>query len=146
MPKIAEIEDTPNQNAVKFMLKEPLTWGISHSYDNAEEAKSDTLASALFNIEHVTNVFYVDSCLTITQDGEAHWPQLARLIAVPLREAPAADASSEALVAAAAVAIAGLSVHLQGACGSCPSSTSSTLISMTSLLRTIEPDIEVLSV
>ncbi len=26
MPKIAEIEDTPNPNAVKFIHKEPLTW------------------------------------------------------------------------------------------------------------------------
>ena len=186
MPKIADIEPTPNPNAVKFILREPLSWGIAHSYENAQQAQDDPLASALFAIDHVTNVFYVDSCLTVTQDGEAHWPQLARLIAVPLREAPAADESSEALVAAAAVVIAGLSpedqarfdkinamldekirpylrsdggdlhvigfsgnflsVHLQGACGSCPSSTSATLISITNLLRTIEPDIEVLSV
>ena len=27
MPKIAEIEPTPNPNAMKFILKEPLTWG-----------------------------------------------------------------------------------------------------------------------
>ncbi len=26
MPKIADIEDTPNPNAKKFILKEPLTW------------------------------------------------------------------------------------------------------------------------
>ena len=32
MPKIAEIEPTPNPNAMKFVLKEPLTWGISRSY------------------------------------------------------------------------------------------------------------------
>jgi hypothetical protein len=88
MPKIAEIDDTPNPNAVKFTLHEPLTWGVSHSYENAEQASGDALASALFAIEHVTNVFYVDRWLTVTQDGEADWPELVRLIAVPLRAAP----------------------------------------------------------
>ena len=38
MPKIAEIEPTPNPNAMKFVLKEPLTWGISRSYENAAQA------------------------------------------------------------------------------------------------------------
>jgi hypothetical protein len=46
MPKIAEIEGTPNPNALKFVLKEPLTWGIKRSYDNPEEAKDDPLAAA----------------------------------------------------------------------------------------------------
>ena len=45
MPKIAEIEGTPNPNAMKFILKEPLSWGITRSYDNAEAAKGDALAS-----------------------------------------------------------------------------------------------------
>ena len=40
MLKIAEIESTPNPNAMKFILKEPLTWGITRSYDNAEQANS----------------------------------------------------------------------------------------------------------
>ena len=68
MPKIVDIEDTPNPNAVKFTLVEPLTWGVSHSYENADQAKDDELASALFNIAHVSNVFYVDKWLTVTQD------------------------------------------------------------------------------
>src|SRR5438309_9739603 len=60
MPKISEIEPTPNPNAMKFILKEPLTWGITRSYDNAALAADDPLAAALFDVEHVTNVFYVD--------------------------------------------------------------------------------------
>lgn len=183
MPKIADIETTPNPNAVKFVLKEPLTWGIARSYDNAEEAREDPLASALFDIAHVTNVFYVDRWLTVTQDGEADWAELTREVAVPIRAAPAADKHSEAAVAAAATTIADLSpadqqrlnainelldaqirpylqsdggdlfvvgldgnklsVHYQGACGTCPSSISGTLIGITNLVRTIEPDIEV---
>ena len=79
MPKIAEIEGTPNRNALKFILKEPLTWGVTRSYDNAEQAKDDPLAAALFDIDHVTNVFYVDRLITITQDGGADWQESGRL-------------------------------------------------------------------
>ncbi len=74
MPKIAEIEFTPNPNARKFILREPLTFGVSRSFENAEEARGDALAEALFAIPHVTNVFYVDYWITVTQDGKAHWP------------------------------------------------------------------------
>ena len=186
MPKIAEIDDTPNPNAVKFTLHQPLTWGISRSFENAEQAEGDALASALFAIEHVSNVFYVDRWLTVTQDGDADWPDLVRLIAVPLRAAPAAAAQSAATVFAARASIADLieqdqarleaicdlldarirpslkadggdldivglvgnelSIHYQGACGSCPSSISGTLSAIENLVRTIEPDIVVIAV
>jgi len=109
MPKIAEIEGTPNPNALKFILKEPLTWGIVRSYDNAEQAEDDSLASALFEIDHITNVFYVDRWITITQDGEADWQDLARAVADPIRAAPAATAESAATVAAANEVLSNLS-------------------------------------
>ena len=91
MPKIADIEDTPNPNAVKFVLKERLTWGMARSFDSAEAAASDPLATALFAIPHVTNVYYTDLWITVTQDGQADWPTLLREIAMPIREAEAAQ-------------------------------------------------------
>jgi NFU1 iron-sulfur cluster scaffold homolog, mitochondrial len=102
MPKIAEIEPTPNPNAMKFVLRDPLTWGISRSYGSAEEAKDDPLASRLFEIEHVSNVFYVDHWITVTQDGGADWQELMRKVALPIREAPAADEASSQNAAQAA--------------------------------------------
>ncbi|MGH8693524.1 MAG: NifU family protein [Burkholderiales bacterium] len=104
MPKISEIEPTPNPNAMKFILKEPLTWGISRSYENAEQAKDDPLASRLFDLEHVTSVFYVDHWITVTQDGSADWQELMRKLAAPIREAPSADAQTAQLVAQAGTA------------------------------------------
>lgn len=185
MPKIAEIEGTPNPNALKFVLKEPLTWGISRSFDCAEQAKDDPLASALFDIDHVTNVFYVDRWITITQDGEADWQDLARAVADPIRAAPGATSQTAETIAAADQLLANLSledqqrlerinilldeevrpylqndggdlhvvglegntlrIHYQGACGTCPSSISGTLRGIENLLRTIEPDIELIS-
>ena len=38
-----------------------------------------------------------------------------------------------------------LTVHYQGACGSCPSSLSGTLAGIENLLKSIEPDIEVVA-
>ncbi len=186
MPKIAEIEGTPNPNAMKFILKEPLTWGLTRSYDDAAQAQGDPLASALFGIDHVTNVFYVDHWITVTQDGGADWHELTRKLAEPIRAAPAADDHSAAAVAASATVIANLSpedqlrldkinelldeqirpylqgdggdlhvlglegntlsVHYQGACGSCPSSISGTLAGIENLVKSIEPDIEVIAV
>ena len=187
MPKIADIEPTPNPNAMKFILKEPLTWGIARSYDNAAQAQSDPLASALFDIEHVTNVFFVDHWITVTQDGQADWQELLRKLAVPIREAPSADSESAAWASQAAapsfedmseedrerldrineildeqvrpylqgdggdlyvLGIEGnrLMVHYQGACGSCPSSLSGTLAGIESLVRQIDPEMEVVAV
>ena len=187
MPKIAEIEPTPNPNAMKFILREPLTWGITRSYDNAALAGDDPLAKAIFDIEHVTNVFYVDHWITVTQDGAADWQELMRKLAVPIRDAPAADERSAQLAGNAAagggtenlgeadrarldrinelldeqirpylqgdggdlyvVGLEGnrLTVHYQGACGSCPSSLSGTLVGIENLLKQIEPDIEVVA-
>jgi NFU1 iron-sulfur cluster scaffold homolog, mitochondrial len=108
MPRIAEIEFTPNPNARKFILREPLTYGVTRSYENAEQAQGDELAQALFAIPHVTNVFYVDHWLTVTQDGKAHWPDLLRQLAVPIRDAPSAQERSEELINAAADQIDGL--------------------------------------
>ncbi|MES2563855.1 MAG: NifU family protein [Pseudomonadota bacterium] len=188
MPKIAEIEPTPNPNAKKFILKEPLTWGITRSYDNAGQAAGDPLAAALFDIEHVTSVFYVDHWITVTQDGRADWDTLLRELAGPIREAPAADEQTANITAHNGAAlqmepmseadrerldkineildeqirpylqsdggdlhVMGLSgntltVHYQGACGSCPSSLSGTLAGIESLVRQIEPEMEVVAV
>ena len=46
-------------------------------------------------------MFYVDHWITVTQDGSADWQELMRKLAVPIREAPAADAQSAQLVAQA---------------------------------------------
>jgi Fe-S cluster biogenesis protein NfuA len=193
MPRIAEIEFTPNPNARKFILRDPLTYGLTRSYETADQAKGDELAEALFAIPHVTNVFYVDHWLTVTQDGKAHWPDLLRQLAVPIRDAPSAQERSDQLINESAGEVDGvprmqremtpeerekleviqgmldeqvrpylqgdggdlhlvglegnvLKVHYQGACGSCPSSISGTLAGIESMVRRIDPEIEVIAV
>lgn len=87
MPKIAEIERTPNPDAMRFVLKEPITQGITRSYDSSGEVEDDDFAQSLFDIPHVISVYYVDKYVTVTQDGEADWSELLRELAPPIREA-----------------------------------------------------------
>ncbi|HAC16630.1 MAG TPA: NifU family protein [Bacteroidetes bacterium] len=89
MPKIAEIERTPNPHAMRFVLKDPISQGITRSYENAEMAQKDPFAKQLFEIEHVISVYYVDKYVTVTQDGHADWNDLLRKLAPPIREAGA---------------------------------------------------------
>lgn len=177
MPKIADIEDTPNPNAVKFVLKDRIAWGAAKSYGSAAEAAGDELARKLFAIAHVSNVFYLDNWITVTQDGGADWPELVRKLAQPIREAPAAEmpprtesepADDDPRLAAIRkildeqirpalmgdggdlqiVGLEGniLAIRYYGACGSCPTSLAGTLSAIGSLVRSIEPEIEVVAV
>lgn len=107
MPKIAEIETTPNPNARKFVLREPLTGGVVRSFESAEQAQSDSLAATLFTIPHVTNVFYVDRWLTVTQDGGADWQDLIRKVADPIRVAAAYNPAASGPMNAAPTAVVG---------------------------------------
>ena len=188
MPKIAEIEPTPNPNARKFILKEPLTYGVSRSFDSPANAENDPLARAIFEVPNVTNVFYVDHWITVTQDGDANWDELLREVAKPIRDAPAAEAGSRGIVARGHSALDDdklsdteraklttiidlidervrpflqgdggdllvvglddnvLSVHYQGACGSCPSSLSATLSGIESMVKSVDPEMSVQAV
>ena len=185
MPKISDIEETPNPNAVKFILREPVSNGVARQYGSAELAENDPLAKSLFDVGHVVSVFYMDRMVTVEKDDEGDWDELLPALAVPIR---AAEAVNSAAAAAAAVggpiaAIASddprllkindildekvrpalmgdggylevlglqdhtLSIRYQGACGSCPSSLTGTLMAIESMLKQeVDPELEVIAV
>jgi NFU1 iron-sulfur cluster scaffold homolog, mitochondrial len=185
MPKINDIEETPNPNAVKFILREPVSNGVARQYGSADLAENDPLAKSLFEVGHVVSVFYMDKMITVEKDDEGDWDELLPALAVPIR---AAEAVNGAAAAAAAVGgsiaavtsddprllkineildekvrpalmgdggyleIIGLSDHTlsiryQGACGSCPSSLTGTLMAIESMLKQdVDPDLEVIAV
>jgi Fe-S cluster biogenesis protein NfuA len=183
MPKIKEIERTPNPDAMRFVLAEPLTNGVTRSFENSGEADHDELAKSLFAIDHVINVYYVDKYLTVTQDGKAVWSELLRKLAPPIREAvPKLDFEDDSEVHASREALESddprliqinqlldeqvrpylladggglkvigldgnrLKVHYQGACGTCPTASSGTLYAIESMVKRIDPEIQVISV
>src|ERR1041384_344180 len=99
MPKISDIEETPNPNAVKFILREPVSFG-ARQYGSAELAEDDPLAKSLFDVGHVVSVFYMDKMITVEKDDEGDRDELLPELAVPIR---AAEGIGAAAAAAAAV-------------------------------------------
>lgn len=184
MPKISDIEETPNPNAVKFILREPVSFG-ARQYGTAELAENDPLAKSLFDVGHVVSVFYMDKMITVEKDDEGDWDELLPELAVPIRAAEALESP-----AAAAAAVGGpiaavtsddprllkineildekvrpalmgdggyleiiglsdhtLSIRYQGACGSCPSSLTGTLMAIEGMLKQeVDPELEVIAV
>jgi NFU1 iron-sulfur cluster scaffold homolog, mitochondrial len=185
MPKISDIEETPNPNAVKFLLREPVTNGTVHSIGSVADAENDPLAKALFEVGHVVSVFYMDRMVTVEKDDEGDWDELLPALAVPIRasESVASAAGSAAAVGGAIAAVASddptllkineildekvrpalmgdggylevlglqdhtLSIRYQGACGSCPSSLTGTLMAIEGMLKQeVDPELEVIAV
>jgi NFU1 iron-sulfur cluster scaffold homolog, mitochondrial len=184
MPKIADIQETPNPNAVKFILKEPVSAGTSHSFKSREEAESDALAKALFDVGEVVSVFYMDKMITVEKTDEAEWDEVLPALAVPIRAAESVKAQSVAAAVGGAIGAAladdpqvreieailderirpylasdggwleilefedkKLKIRYQGACGSCPSSLTGTLMAIENMIKDeIDPEIEVVAV
>lgn len=97
MPKIYDIEYTPNPAARKIVLKEPITApGVSLSFSNLQDAAAHPLAEALLAIPHVKSVFMMDRFITITKDNEVEWDELLRQVAIPIRAAEPVSASAPA--------------------------------------------------
>src|ERR1044072_3534639 len=94
MPKIADIQETPNPNAVKFILREPVSHGTSHSFKRAEDAEESVLAKSLFDVGNVVSVFYMDKMITVEKTDEADWDELLPELAVPIRAAASVQAKA----------------------------------------------------
>jgi NFU1 iron-sulfur cluster scaffold homolog, mitochondrial len=185
MPKINDIEETPNPNAVKFILREPVSNGTVHQFGSTEQAQADPLAKSLFDVGHVVSVFYMDRMITVEKDDEGDWDDLLPSLAVPIRAAAAVNtaAAAGAAVGGAIAAVTSddprlqkmndildekvrpalmgdggylevlglkdhtLSIRYQGACGSCPSSLTGTLMAIEGMLKQeIDPELEVIAV
>lgn len=186
MPKIDNIEETPNPNAVKFVLKEPITNGVVRSFHSAAEAENDPLGKALFDVGDIVSVFYMDRMITVEKEEMAEWDDLLPRLAVPIR---AAEAATNAAPTPAGGGVGGplgafmsddprlmrineilderirpalamdggwlevvglqdhtLSIKYQGACGSCPSSITGTLMAIEGMLRQeVDPELEVVT-
>ncbi len=188
MPKISDIEETPNPNAVKFILKEPVSNGTAHQFASVEAAQDDPLAKSLFEVGGIVSVFYMDKMITVEKEEFGDWDELLPTLAVPIRAAESTSASGASSAAAAVggaiaaavessdprivqineildekvrPALAGdggwlevmgltdhtLTIRYQGACGSCPSSLSGTLMAIEGMLRQeVDPEMEVVAV
>ncbi len=94
MPKIADIQETPNPNAVKFILKEAVSHGTSHSFDSEEKRRTTNLPNRIFEVGDVVSVFYMDKMITVEKTDEADWDEILPTLAVPIRAAESVGGAS----------------------------------------------------
>ncbi len=76
MPKVINIEPTPNPDALKFILQRPILKSGVRSFRDFGAAVGDPLGSALFALGHVTSVFYMDRFVTVNKEPAAEWSDL----------------------------------------------------------------------
>jgi NFU1 iron-sulfur cluster scaffold homolog, mitochondrial len=186
MPKIADIQETPNPNAVKFILKEPVSYGTSHSFKSSVDAEKDVIAKSIFEIGEVVSVFYMDKMITVEKTDDADWDEILPELAVPIRAAesikPATNGTSAKIGDYIGAALSDdpqiaqinailderirpflasdggwlevigleekvLKIRYEGACGSCPSSLTGTLMAIENMIKEeVDPEIEVIAV
>ncbi len=94
MPKVLKTSETPNPQARRFHLQEPLLAAGSRDFPTVESAQADPLAARLFELPYVCAVFFVGASVTITKYEDVTWESLITPIADILEEAPARFFSS----------------------------------------------------
>ena len=78
--QLTGIEFTPNPNAQKFNVEAVLTDGSSKSFDSKADAEKDPLALALFNLEGVVTVFYLENFVSVSKSADADWDILRKSV------------------------------------------------------------------
>jgi Fe-S cluster biogenesis protein NfuA len=76
MPKVTNIEPTPNPDALKFIVQKPILKSGVRSFRDFGSAVGDPLASAVFALGKVTSVFYMDRFVTVNKEPSAEWSDL----------------------------------------------------------------------
>lgn len=76
MPKVTNIEPTPNPDALKFIVQQPILKSGVRSFRDFGSAVGDPLASAIFALGKVTSVFYMDRFVTVNKEPTAEWSDL----------------------------------------------------------------------
>nr|WP_320133893.1 NifU N-terminal domain-containing protein [uncultured Holophaga sp.] len=165
MPKVVNIEPTPNPDALKFVTDAPLLRQGIRSFRDFASAIGDTLASGIFAQGKVTSVFYMDRFVTVNKHPDADWSDLIDPICERIedfspeegerRSAPAGSTDEklarieEVIERRIKPGLEGdgggleilsfdgtlLEIQYQGACGSCPSAAGGTLAFIEGVLR-----------
>lgn len=185
--KVVRTKETPNPNALQFVINAVLLDNGNISFTSKKEAEGDKMAEALFDRPGVLSVFVMDNFVTVTKDEKTSWVPLKDRVWKTIDEtvtpylAEGKVQLSEVDVINFAkldnekklqgiemvlnrsirtnlaqdgggVELKGIdgdevSIHYQGACGSCPTSTSGTLqYIQTQLRQQLHPKLTVKSV
>ena len=190
---VLRVQPTPNPNAFQFVINAPIIASGTKTFKNADDAKGDSLAEALFQIYGVENIYLKESFVTITKSETIGWHTVFEKIGETIEnkiryyeisdekettrkesktildkfhkeDFPNCNEKEKTLIVEAVldqairpalandgggVDILGIEgnvikVHYQGACGTCPSSTTGTLSYIETFLKdTLHSDLTV---
>ena len=185
--KVVRTRETPNPNALQFVVNAVILDHGNVSFSSKEEAKDDKMATALFEKPGVINVYVMENFITVTKDDKTSWVPLKDRVWKTIDETVMVYQSEEKIQLSAVdvvnfakldnqkklegiemvlnrsiranlakdgggVELKGIEgnevrIHYQGACGSCPTSTSGTLKYIQGQLREqLHPELTVKSV
>ena len=185
--KVVRTKETPNPNALQFVINAVLLDNGNISFASKKEAENDKMATALFERSGVMSVFVMDNFVTVTKDEKTSWVPLKDRVWKTIEETVSlyqaeekvqlsevdvinfAELSNEKKLQGiemvlnrsirtnlaqdgGGVELKGIegnevSIHYQGACGSCPTSTSGTLqYIQTQIRQQLHPELTVKSV
>ncbi|MGK0179588.1 MAG: Fe-S cluster biogenesis protein NfuA [Nitrospinales bacterium] len=165
--KVVRTRETPNPNALQFVVNAAILDNGNVSFANKEEAKDDKMAAALFEKPGILNVYVMENFITVTKDDKTSWIPLKDRVWKSIDDTVTVYQSEKKVQLSGVdvvnfakldnekklqgiemvldrsirtnlakdgggVELKGIegnevSIHYQGACGSCPTSTSGTL-------------------
>ena len=165
--KVVRTRETPNPNALQFVVNAAILDNGNIAFGNKEEAKDDKMAAALFEKPGIINVYVMENFITVTKDDKTSWIPLKDRVWKSIDDTVAVYQSEKKVQLSGVdvvnfakldnekklqgiemvldrsirtnlakdgggVELKGIegnevSIHYQGACGSCPTSTSGTL-------------------
>ena len=85
-PLRVECEQTPNPNALKFIVDRPPTDGGTLSFRDPSEAAEHPLSKAIFALGPVTSVMLTAGFVTVNKTPSARWPTLRPKVEACLRQ------------------------------------------------------------
>ncbi len=82
---LIQIQPTPNPNAWKFILDRPVLNEGKATYADAEEAKVNMLASAIFLVSDVRQVHFFQNVITLTCNFDADFDKVQADVSAVIR-------------------------------------------------------------
>jgi len=131
-----QTESTPNPATLKFLPgREVMGEGAVADFPSADQAGRSPLAKALFAIPEVSRVFFGSDFISVTKSE-----QIKELIETRVRPAVAQD-GGDIIFKGFDGASGVVSLHLQGSCAGCPSSTMTLKNGIENMLRHYVPEV-----
>lgn len=78
MLMVEDVDLTPNPHALKFILNQRLLNTETRQFPDKSSAENDHFAKAIFEINGVVSVFYMDKFVTIEKSKDANWAQIQK--------------------------------------------------------------------